>query len=131
MGTEGTLIITEYPASRCGVYREKKVLEDAWDKWVKKGYLTKTEGLDQPEREDAVGEIRVPSPRPPKYDMLVTMDKPIHQPHLENFFDAIRAKAQLNCPAGVGYETAVAVLKVNDAVEAGRKLSFRPEEFTA
>ena len=129
MGTEGTLVITEYPASRCGVYREKKVLEDAWDKWVKKGYLRKTEGLDQPESEDAVGEIRVPSPRPPKYDMLVRMDKPIHQPHLENFFDAIRCKATLNCSAEVGYETAVAVLKVNEAVAAGRKLSFRPEEF--
>jgi len=35
----------------------------------------------------------------------------------------------LNCPAEIGYETAVAVLKVNQAVEAGRKLTFRPEEF--
>jgi predicted dehydrogenase len=129
MGTEGTLIITERPASRCGVYPEKWVLETKWDKWVKKGYLKKVEGLDQPESEDAVGEVRPPSPLPPKYDMLVKMNKPVHQPHLENFFDAIRGKAKLNCPAEIGYETAVTVLKVNEAAEAGRKLNFKPEEF--
>jgi predicted dehydrogenase len=130
MGTEGCLVITEHPASRCGVYREKWVLETKWDKWVKKGYLKKVEGLDQPESEDTVGEVRPPSPKPPKYDMLVKMDKPYHQPHLENFFDALRGKTKLSCPAEVGYETAVAVLKVNDAAEAGRKLNFKPEEFT-
>jgi len=129
MGTEGTLVITEYPSSRCSVYREKWMLETKWDKWVKKGYLKKVEGLDQPESEDAVGEVRPPSPLPPKYDMLVKMNKPFHQPHLENFFDAIRGKAKLNCPAEIGYETAVAVLKVNEAAEAERKLNFKPEEF--
>ena len=129
MGTEGSLVITEYPRSRCGIYREEWVLEAKWDRWVKKGYLKKVEGLDQPESEDAVGEVRAPSPKPPKYDMLVEMHKLPHQPHLENFFDAIRGRAQLNCPAEVGYETAVAVLKVNEAVEAGRKLNFKPEDF--
>jgi len=59
----------------------------------------------------------------------VEMNKPFHQPHLENFFDAIRGRAQLNCPAEVGYKTAVAVLKVNEAVQAGRKLLFKPEDF--
>ncbi len=59
----------------------------------------------------------------------VGMYKPFHQPHLENFFDAIRGKAKLNCPAELAYETAVAVLKVNAAVEAGRKLNFKPAEF--
>jgi len=105
------------------------VLETKWDRWVEKGYLKKVEGLDQPESEDTVGEVRPPSPKPPKYDMLVEMDKPFHQPHLENFFDAIRGQTKLNCPAEVGYETAVAVLKVNEAVEAARKLNFEPEDF--
>ncbi len=130
MGHEGTLVITEYPASRCGLYQEKWVLETKWDKWVKKGYIEKAEGLDQPENEEAVGDIRPPSPKPARYDMLVRMDKPVHQPHLENFFDAIRGKTKLNCPAEIGYETAVTVLKVNEAVEAGRRLDFKPEEFT-
>lgn len=53
----------------------------------------------------------------------------LYQPHLENFFDAIAGKAALNCPAEVGYKTAVAVLKINEAIQAGRKLIFGPEEF--
>jgi len=53
----------------------------------------------------------------------------VHQPHLKNFFDAIREKAELNCPGEVGYETAVAVLKANEAIEEGKKLNFKPEDF--
>ena len=128
MGTEGTLVISE-PAHRCNVYREDWVPETKWDRWVRKGYLKKAEGLDQPESEDAIGDVRPPSPRPAKYDMLVRMDKPYHQPHLENFFDAIRGKAELNCPAEIAYATAAAVLKVNEAAEAARQLTFNPEEF--
>ena len=59
----------------------------------------------------------------------VYLAKPVHQPHLENFFDAIRNGTPLNCPAEVGYECAVTVLKVNEAVEAARKLEYKPEEF--
>ena len=67
---------------------------------------------------------------PPAYEIPVTMEgKAYHQPHLENFFDAIRGKAKLNCPAEIGYETAVMVLKVNEAVEAARRLEFKPDEF--
>jgi hypothetical protein len=54
---------------------------------------------------------------------------PYHQPHLQNFFDAVRGKGKLNCPSEVAYETAVAVLKVNDAIEAKSRLSFKPEDF--
>ena len=60
---------------------------------------------------------------------MAKMDKPIHLTHLENFFDAIRYGTKLNCPAEIGYETAVTVLKVNEAAEAGRKLTFEPAEF--
>ena len=49
--------------------------------------------------------------------------------NLENFFDAIRGKAKLTCPAEIGYETAVTVLKVNEAIAAGKKLEFKPEDF--
>lgn len=59
----------------------------------------------------------------------VEMDLPYHQPHLENFCDAIRGEAELTCPAEIGYETAVAVLKINEAIAAGRKLDFAPDDF--
>jgi hypothetical protein len=57
------------------------------------------------------------------------MKKLFHQPHLENFFGAIRGEEKLNCPGEIGYETAVAVLKVNEAVKLGKKIEFKPEEF--
>ena len=38
-------------------------------------------------------------------------------------------KAKLNCPAEVGYESAVTVLKVNEAIDAKQRVSFRPEDF--
>ena len=57
------------------------------------------------------------------------MRKPYHQPHLENFFDAVRGRSKLNCPGEIGYETAVTVLKVNEAVEAQKRLEFKPSDF--
>jgi predicted dehydrogenase len=147
MGDEATLVISE-ASSRGSLYRESWVPEAKWEKWVKNGYLYKQCGceikcIDEAktkcieecgceqieEKGVAIIDVRE-SPKPPKYDLPVTMDKPFHQPHLENFFNAIRNKnVKLNCPPEIGYETAVAVLKVNEAVEAARKLNFKPEEF--
>ena len=129
MGDEGTLVISE-ASNRGSIYREGWVPEAKWEKWVKKGYLKQSEGLEQPDKKGAVLDVGI-SPEPAKYDLPVKMDKPFHQPHLENFFDAVRGKAKLNCPPEIGYETAVTVLKVNEAVEAARRLNFKPEEFKA
>ena len=128
MGDEGTLLISE-ASGRGAVYREDWVPEEKWEKWVKKGYVNEKEDLDQPEDNKAVANVMESVPAA-QYDLPVTMNKPYHQPHLENFFAAIRDKnVKLNCPAEIGYESAVSVLKVNEAVEAARKLDFKPEEF--
>lgn len=131
MGDEGTLVISE-AAGRGEVYRESWIPPENWEKWVKMGYLK--EPIEEKKEEAPAADSSVvldvrETPKPPMYDLPVEMDKPYHQPHLENFFDAFRGKAKLNCPAEIGYETAIAVLKVNEAVEAGRKLEFKPEEF--
>ena len=42
---------------------------------------------------------------------------------------SIRGTVKLNCPPEIGYESAVAVLKVNEAIEAKSLVSFKPEEF--
>jgi len=66
---------------------------------------------------------------PDEHQVPVVLSDPYHQPHLQNFFDTIRGKAKLNCPAEIGYESAVSVLKVNEAIEAGSRLSFTPGDF--
>jgi predicted dehydrogenase len=131
MGDEGTLEISE-ASGRGKVYREAWVPAENWEKWVKMGFIKEpVEPKEEKPAGDAVLDVRE-SPKPPSYDIPVTLEgKPYHQPHLENFFDAIRGKAKLNCPAEIGYETAVTVLKVNEAVSAGRKLEFKPEDFVA
>jgi len=131
MGHEGTLLISER-AARSRIYRETWVDEKKWDPWARKGYLgerVEEEKKKTPATSGAALDVRDSVP-PPAYRLPVVMDKRVHQPHLENFFDAIRGKAKLNCPAEVGYETAVTVLKVNEAAAAGRKLHFKPEDFT-
>jgi predicted dehydrogenase len=130
LGNEGTLNISERSSPWNGIYREKWVPAEKWDTWCKKGYIKAIE--EEPEEPVPAGVVLDvhPSPPPPQYEILAQMDKLIHQPHLENFFDAIRGRAKLNCPAQIGYATAVTVLKVNEAIEAGRKLEFEPAEFT-
>ncbi len=125
MGDQGTLIISESSA-RGAAYREPTAPE--WDKWVSLGYLKAPAAEPQKQQSDSVLDVRE-TLAPPSYELAVKFDDPYHKPHLENFFNAIRGKEQLNCPAGVGYETAVTVLKVNEAVEAGRKLLIDPREF--
>jgi hypothetical protein len=40
-----------------------------------------------------------------QYDIPVTFNKKIHQPHLENFFNAIRGTAKVNCPADEAFSS--------------------------
>lgn len=130
MGDKGTLTTSEDPRSS-GIYREGWVEESKWDQWVQKGYIGKLQGGTVRKNDaeaEAVLDLR-DSPLPEKYPIPVTMRVPYHQPHLMNFFNSIRGTETLNCPAEIGYETAVSVLKVNEAVEKKRLLEFKPEEF--
>ena len=130
MGDQGTLTISE-SAGRGSVYREGWVDEAAWDKWVEKGYITKAEGkpAEKDADKEAVLDVREGSYAPAEYKIPVTMNVPYHQPHLVNFFNSVRGTEKLNCPAEIGYETAVTVLKVNEAVAQAKRLDFKPEEF--
>lgn len=127
-GENGTLVLSEVPPRGDHVFRE--AIAPEWDQYAKSGILlTPDEPASQKAKtRNTVIDTRV-SPEPDKWMLPIVLNKPAHQPHLENFFDAIRTGVPLNCPGEIGYETAVAVLKVNDAVEAGQKLHFQPQEF--
>jgi hypothetical protein len=127
MGDQGTLLISE-SASRGAAYREPAAPE--WDKWVSLGYLKAPSADQKKPQTDAVLDVRE-TLAPPSFELPVKFDDPYHKPHLENFFNAVRGKEKLNCPPEIGYETAVTVLKVNEAVEAGRKLIIDPRDYKA
>ena len=133
MGDEGTLQLSEDPR-KCRVYAEGHLPLGAWDKWAKKGYLIKLPAEEQEQKPEAKGEMDAitsvyKSPPQIGWLMPVEVEKSYHQAHLENFFDAVRGKAKLNCPPEVAYETAVTVLTVNEAVAAAKRIDFKPEEF--
>jgi len=128
MGDQGTLVISESEAANSGmVYRDPNA--PAWDEWVQRGWISAPKLQEMAAKdEEAVLDVRE-SVSPDEHRIPVVLRDPYHQPHLENFFNTVRGDATLNCPAEVGYETAVAVLKVNEAIEAKKRLAFGPGEF--
>ena len=126
MGDQAALEISE-SAGRGSIYRDAANAPD-WTQYVKAGILTAPKDDAKPATGGAVLDVRETA-APPSYGIPVTMRKKYHQPHLENFFGAMRGKEKLNCPGEIGYETAVTVLKVNAAADARTRLEFKPEEF--
>ena len=128
MGDQGTLLISESEVNYAGqLYRDPNA--PAWDTWIQKGYVTAPKLQEAKEKEDgAVADVRE-SVSPDQHTVPVVLRDPYHQPHLQNFFDTVRGKATLNCPPEIGYESAVAVLKVNEAIEAKSRLAFTPADF--
>ncbi len=66
-----------------------------------------------------------------EYEIPVFFNKPPHQPHLENFFNAIRGTAKLNCPGDEAFTSEYVIHKANEAVAAERKLLITSEEVKA
>lgn len=143
MGDEGALKISENP-KYTKLYREARAPE--WDIWAERGLVaspTSGEGAPPPVKPWEKPRPKLGGPSRAAtvdvretaelsaWDIPVTLDKAIHQPHLENFFDAIRDGAQLTCPADQAFATAVTVLGVNEAVAARKMLEFKPEDFVA
>lgn len=126
LGDQGTLQISE-SANRGGIWREPSAPE--WTKWEQLGYIEAPEKEANPQDTGAILDVRE-TVAPPQHKLAVQFNDPYHKPHLENFFEAVRGKTSLNCPQDIGYETAVTVLRVNEAVASGQKELFRPGEFS-
>jgi predicted dehydrogenase len=124
MGDMGTLELSQSP-DRNVVYRDPDTPD--WDKWVRLGILHRP-GMKEQKKDNSVIEVGETKP-PVKYTIPVVIKDPYYKPHLQNFFDAIRGKAKLNCPGETAYAATVAALKMNDAVVADHTLAFEPEEF--
>jgi len=130
MGENGALVISEVPYRGNHFLRENHVPQSEWEKLAQQRLLLKAEEeqtVAEP-TDDIIVDVRVTVPLG-AWSIPVELNKPVHQPHLENFFDAIRRGVPLNCPPEMGYETAVAVLRVNDAVESQQRLEFTPQDF--
>jgi len=122
MGTEASIRISEIAHSSI-IYREDGAPK--WDDLVAKGYLSrKAVPAPPPPSADAVASYE--SAPPEAFDLPGGFNKRAHQPHLENFFDAIRGKATLNCDARHAFESEAPIFWVNPSAR-----EKQPIELTA
>jgi predicted dehydrogenase len=129
MGDDGSLVISEVPQRGNWALREAHAPE--WDSLVKDGLLlTEAAPIQKLETRNIFLDVRVTA-ETGRWPLPVELAKPAHQPHLENFFSAVRSGTPLSCPAEAAYESTVAVLKVNEAVKNRNLIRFRPEQFKA
>jgi len=133
MGEEGTLNLAEISSNGNTVARETRDGIQDWDLFVRQGLVRpvpkKAPALESLTK-NVVTDVRV-TPPPPGYPLPIDLAKPVHMPHLENFFMAVRRNKPelLTCNAEVGYESAVAVLAANVSVAKRETIDFKPEDF--
>ncbi|HEX4265642.1 MAG TPA: Gfo/Idh/MocA family oxidoreductase [Verrucomicrobiae bacterium] len=125
MGDQGALKMSENP-SISSVFREEKA--PSWDEWIHKNYLAakKSEAPADAAKVDVRETAQLAA-----FDIPVFFNKAIHQPHLENFFNAIRGQAKLNCPADEAFTSEYVIHKANEAIPLGRVLEIDAKDATA
>jgi len=126
MGDEGALKMSENP-SLTAIYKEAK--GPSWDELVAKNYL-RTRTVPAAATDATKVDVRETA-QLAEYEIPVSFSKKIHQPHLENFFNTIRGKAKLNCPADEAFPSEYIIHKANDAIAARKTLEITPQETQA
>jgi len=127
MGDEGSLKMSENP-NLTTIYREARA--PAWDELVRKGYIRARTNVAAATPDATKVDVRETT-QLAAYEIPVTFSKAIHQPHLENFFNAIRGKAKLNCPADEAFSSEYVIHKANEAIAAQKTIAITPQETEA
>ena len=126
MGDEGSIKMSEDP-SICAIYREARA--PSWDDLVQKNYIRAK--VSAASAADAVKvDVRETAPLA-EFEIPVFFNKPPHMPHLENFFNAIRGTAKLNCPADEAFRSEYVIHKANEAIPAEKRIAITKEEVEA
>ena len=129
MGTEGTINISER-AAYTAIYRESGA-QSSWEPLVERGYLRKVSASGPAMAADSADAISsYESAAPEAYALPGQLNKPPHQPHLENFFNAIRGEAELTCDARHAFESEAPIYWVNPSAEQGLPIELTPEHLS-
>lgn len=137
MGTEGTIKISEN-SSVTEIFKEAspapkdpnapapdKPIPLSWDRFVNRGYLSRKAAAPPPQAAAGVVDSRATAP-PEGFTLPGELNKPPHQPHLENFFATVRGESkQLNCDAHHAFLSEAPIYWVNPSA-----LSHQPIVFT-
>ncbi|MDE3068153.1 MAG: Gfo/Idh/MocA family oxidoreductase [Verrucomicrobiota bacterium] len=126
MGDDGALKMSEDPRITA-LYREARA--PSWDEWVRKNYIRAAAAPPAPADAEKV-DVRETA-QLAKYDMNVSFNEYIHQPHLENFFNAIRGQAKLTCPGDEAFRSEYVIHKANEAIPAQKRIAITSQEVEA
>jgi len=126
MGDDGTIKMSEDP-SLCAIYREARATGGSWDDLIQKGLVAAKE---TPATDASKVDVRETA-QLAQYEIPVFFNKPPHQPHLENFFNAIRGTAKLNCPADEAFSSEYIIHKANDSIAQQARIVITEEEVKA
>jgi len=126
MGDEGTIKMSENP-KYAAIFREDRA--KSWDDLIAKNYLKLVTGSAPSSDADKV-DVRETKALE-QYELPVSFSKKIHQPHLENFFDAVRGKTKLNCPADEAFKSEYVIHKANEAIAARKTIELTAAEMQA
>ena len=126
MGTDGTIKMSEDP-SICAIYPEVRADQQALADMVAKGLVRLKES---PATDAAKVDVRETA-QLAQYEIPVFFNKPPHQPHVENFFNAIRGTAKLNCPGDEAFSSEYPIHKANEAIASQTRIVITPEEVKA
>lgn len=126
MGTEATIDISERSAYT-NIYRESSA--PSWDELVSRGFLKKgAAAAPKADSGDAIASYE--SAAPEVYQLPGELNKPPHQPHLENFFASVRGEATLNCDARHAFESEAPIYWVNPSAIEKRRIELTSEHLT-
>jgi predicted dehydrogenase len=127
MGDEGSLKMSENPILSA-IYREARA--PSWDELIRKNYIRAKTGGSAPATDAAKVDVRETA-QLAEFEIPVSFSKPPHMPHLENFFNAIRGTAKLNCPADEAFRSEFVIHKANEAIAAQKRIEITPQEVEA
>jgi predicted dehydrogenase len=123
LGTDGSVKISEI-ASNSAIYREASA--PPWDDLVARNFLMRQPAPPRPAPSaDAVASYA--SAAPEVFDLPGGFHKPAHQPHLENFFDAVRGKAKLRCDARHAFQSEAPIFWINPSARERQPIDLTPE----
>jgi predicted dehydrogenase len=125
MGTDGSIKMSENP-EWMKVSRESNAPD--WQPWVGKGYLKKPKSEPSKPATDGVNVVKETADVE-TFEIPVVLDQPPQQPHLENFFAAVRGTSPLNCPADLALRSEIVAHKMIQAAGGGERMMFSAEDF--
>jgi len=142
MGTEGTINISEQSAYT-KIFKESSPApkdptapapekEEAlsWSHLVNRGFLARKAEAPPPEPSGSGAIKSYASKAPEGFGLPGELNKPPHQPHLENFFASIRGEAKLNCDARHAFLSEAPIYYVNPSALSKQPIVFTPEQLS-